>query len=145
MRREIETKPTGAGLSPEVSVPGWGVDADAERRPGVPAEFKPPRPSGSPPYNSPPKQATAPKPLVGPLRTLTAVYSTAAPVRGVSGWLRKRAYRQPDYHARRWLMLMAADRIDALEHGHSRRYAAVTATAALLGVGFLLLQAKRSA
>jgi hypothetical protein len=73
------------------------------------------------------------------------VYSTAAPPKGVSGWLRKRAYRHPDYHARRWLMLMAADRIDALEHGHSRGYVAVTAMAVLLGVGLTLLHSGRSA
>jgi hypothetical protein len=145
MRPENETKWTEPVLSPEISVPGWGVDAEGERRPGVPAEFKPPRPTGSPPYNYPPEQATAPKPLVGPLRALTPVYSTATPVRGLSGWLRKRAYRQPDYHARRWLMLMAADRVDALEHGHRRRYAAMTTMAVFVGVGFLLFNSLRSA
>jgi hypothetical protein len=44
------------------------------------------------------------------------VFSTAVPVRGLSGRLRRVAYRVPDYRARRWLLLMVADRIDVIEH-----------------------------
>lgn len=101
-------------------VPGWGVDADPAKRPGVPAEIEPPRPSGTPHYADPAQQATTPRPLIGRGRSLTKVYATNVPPRGVSGALRRLAYRIPDYKARRWLLLMAADRVDALEHGRRR-------------------------
>jgi hypothetical protein len=65
--------------------------------------------------------------------TLTPVYSTAIPVRGLSGLLRRAAYKVPDYKARRWLLLIVADRIDALEH----RPGALTK--ALAGVGLVTL------
>jgi len=47
---------------------------------------------------------------------LTPVFGTAQPPRGVSGLLRLLAYRIPQHLARRWLLLMAADRVDVLGH-----------------------------
>jgi hypothetical protein len=108
----------GAVAHPDV--PGWGVDADPTTRPGVPAEVEPPRPSGTPSYAAPAQQATTPRPLIGQGRSLTKVYATDVTPRGVSGALRRVAYRIPDYKARRWLLLLAADRVDALEHGKRR-------------------------
>lgn len=53
----------------------------------------------------------------------------------MSGWLRRRAYRLPDHRARRWLLLMVADRLDALEHRRGRSVAA--AIAFLIGLAWL--------
>lgn len=75
-------EPVELNARPAIHPPGWGIDADHHRRPGVPAELNPPRPSGTPPYDTPAQQASLPAPLVGPERRLTPVYSTAAPPGG---------------------------------------------------------------
>src|SRR5690606_24051434 len=49
------------------------------------------------------------------LKRLTPVYGTAQPPRGVSGVLRRIAYRIPEHRARHWLLLLFADRVDVLE------------------------------
>ena len=56
---------------------------------------------------------------------LTPVFGTSAPPSGVSGLIRKGAYRFSENDLRRWLMLLFADRvnvvegiIDDLAHGH---------------------------
>ncbi|HLV67864.1 MAG TPA: hypothetical protein VKY73_18715 [Polyangiaceae bacterium] len=97
-------------------VMGWGVDRRLEDRPGVPMEQSPPRPVGNPSWQVPEQQHTERAPLVAATRSLTPVYSTALPPRGLSGVLRRAAYRIPDYRARRWLLLMFADRVDVVEH-----------------------------
>ncbi len=123
-------------------VRGWGVDADTRARPGVPAEIDPPRPSGTPHYTEPTQQGTSPRPLIGRGRSLTRVYATDVPPRGLSGALRRLSYRIPDYRARRWLLLMLADRVDALEHG--RRRVALLAALAAGGLAFAGARALRS-
>jgi hypothetical protein len=35
---------------------------------------------------------------------------------GLSGMLRRLAYRVPEHRARRWMLLMLADRVDIIEH-----------------------------
>jgi hypothetical protein len=115
---------------------GWGIDADLNQRPGVPAQQDPPRPVAGLPDREPPRQTSGPTPLLGPSCELTPVYSTALPPRGLSGWMRRIAYSIPDYRARRWLLLLTADRVDALEHG--RRLPLVVAAGAIAGLGFWL-------
>jgi hypothetical protein len=51
---------------------------------------------------------------------LSVVYGSGPVPRGISGALRRLAYALPDYRVRRWLLLLVADRIDAVEHGFSR-------------------------
>jgi hypothetical protein len=66
------------------------------------------------------------------------VFGTAQPPAGLSGLIRRFAYRYPDNKPRRWLMLMLADRVDVLEHSLLRRSLPVGAgLAALLLVGGL--------
>lgn len=110
-------------------VTGWGADKDAGDRPGVPRETQPEPLTHT---NTLVRQQTdEPKPLVGPNRFLTPVYSTALPARGVSGLLRRVAYKYPDYKARRWMLLLAADRVDVIEHMKLGR--------AALGLGVFVL------
>lgn len=98
----------------EAKPPGWGADKDEKDRPGVPME-KTPAPLTH--TNTLVRQQTGgPEPDVGPNRFLTPVYSTALPTRGLSGLLRRAAYKIPDYKPRRWMLLLAADRVDVLEH-----------------------------
>ncbi len=104
-------------------LPGWGIDADVQRRPGVPSHADPPAPAPGVTYREPTAQTSSPWPLVGPLRRLTPVYSTAIPPHGPSGWIRRMAYRVPDHYARRWLLLLTADRVDAFQHARWSRLA----------------------
>lgn len=93
---------------------GKGVDARPEDRPGVPMVQRPPRPFGKATWSAAP-QTTRPS-VVDPRRGLTPVYGSANPPRGLSGVLRRIAYAIPGYQAKRWLLLMVADRVDVVEH-----------------------------
>jgi len=70
---------------------------------------------------------------------LTPVFSTAVPPRGLSGVMRRRAYDIPEHQARRWLMLLLADRVDVWENRVRERpwvFAAVGAAGiAALAIG----------
>lgn len=99
---------------------GWGADHVPLQRPGVPQEADPPAPLASAHWLVPEQQASDEPPLVGRGLQLTPVFSSAVPARGVSGALRRLAYGIPDYRARRWLLLMAADRVDVIEHRPGR-------------------------
>jgi len=43
------------------------------------------------------------------------VFGTSVPPRGVSGWIRRRAFRHSENDLRHWLMLLFADRVDVVE------------------------------
>jgi hypothetical protein len=56
---------------------------------------------------------------------LTPVYGTAQPPKGLSGLIRKAAFRRSENDLRHWLMLLFADRVNVVEgiiedlaHGH---------------------------
>lgn len=115
---------------------GWGSDHSPLDRPGVPRESDPPQPLASAHWLRPEQQQSDTQPLVGHGMQLTPVFSSALPTRGVSGALRRLAYRIPDYRARRWLLLMVADRVDVLEHRPSALVKGLLVLS-LVGVGAL--------
>ena len=99
------------------------VDADLSQRPGVPMEAEP-RPVGAAHWKAPDKQPDPGYILKREgLDELTPVFGTSIPPRGLSGVMRRAAYRIPEHHTSHWLMLLLADRIDAIEHGSLRKYA----------------------
>jgi hypothetical protein len=99
---------------PEIPVEGWGVDLPREVRPGVPREHEPQADPGAH-WISPEWQVSGEEALEREgLPRMTPVYGTAQPPRGVSGWLRRRAYRVPDYRASHWMALLFADRVEVL-------------------------------
>jgi len=100
----------------ERTIVGWGADAPMENRPGVPRETEPPAPIGNGSMRSPARQMDRKPTAHAPWKELTPVYGTAIPNRGLSGLVRRLAYTIPDYKARRWMLLMIADRIDVVEH-----------------------------
>lgn len=90
------------------------VDADPERRPGVPLY----KPAGSGTVAHPPLDLQEPHVpvLVGAdVGHLTPVFGTGQPPRGLSGVLRRAGYQIPEHKAARWMMLLAADRVDVWE------------------------------
>lgn len=113
-----------------IGVRGWGADKSAEARPGVPREAIPGEGAR---FEDPPQQREGTPAVLSATRPLTSVYSTVAPPRGISGLLRRAAYRIPEYKPRRILLLVLADRIDVLEH------APIRASRFLFGLGALAL------
>lgn len=89
-----------------------GFDAPLANRPGVPMEAEP-EPTGA--YRAEPPQQRGSTLHRAALDGPTPVFGTAQPPRGLSGALRRGAYRVPEHYARHWMLLMLADRIDVLE------------------------------
>jgi hypothetical protein len=111
------------------------VDLDPRNRPGVPKERKPePWPNS----RFPPQRMTAPSatPKHGrPGKPMPPVYSTAVPPRGLSGALRRSAYRRPDHEVSHWMMLLFADRVDSWE---TRAKRILPLAVPLVGIGTLV-------
>jgi hypothetical protein len=108
---------------PEAAIAAKGVDSKKQNRPGVPMELDPPRPAGNAHWEQPERQPEQ----AGILRRkglvdMAPVFGTAVPPRGLSGWMRRAAYEIPEHETSHWLVLLLADRVDALEHGYARRW-----------------------
>jgi hypothetical protein len=111
-------KPPTAPSSDELRarIPGWGVDLDPADRPSVPRERFDPTLSGAH-WEFPERQAeTRPRERSIEHGTLTPAFGTAQPTRGLSGAVRRLAYRRySEARAAHWLLLLAADRVDVAE------------------------------
>lgn len=113
MARPAKQAPVTSG--PAEGDAAVGVDEPPEPRPGVPMETSP-RPAEGSHWTTPPRQPARRGRLRRKgLRRLTPVFGTASPPRGVSGLIRRIAYRIPEHRARHWMLLLTADRIDVME------------------------------
>jgi hypothetical protein len=97
-------------------IPGWGVDLDPADRPAVPRERFAPGETGAH-WDFPdrqPEQWDRERSIEHAM--LPPVFGTACPPKGLSGVVRRQAYaRYSEARAAHWLLLMAGDRIDAVE------------------------------
>lgn len=96
-------------------IPGWGVDLDPKDRPSVPRERFDPSVTGAHwdfPERQPEKWA---RERSIEHEFLTPVFGTSCPPQGLSGVARRYAYRYSEARAVHWLILLAADRVDAVE------------------------------
>ena len=106
-------------------VNGWGADLDPKNRPAVPKEHMPPR-FVQPHWTIPTQQKETIPVLISTERpTITPVFGTSVPPAGVSGLMRRFAFKYSESDLRHWLMLLAADRVNVVEgvvedlvHGH---------------------------
>lgn len=99
-------------------IPGWGVDLDPADRPSYPRESLDLRPPGAPPGlpEQQPHEGYRERSIEH--ADLTPAFGTAQPLRGLSGMIRKHAYdRYSEARTAHWLLLIAADRVDVVEHG----------------------------
>ncbi len=104
-------------------IPGWGVDRDFRDRPSGTREKFDPGATGA--HWDVPEQQEEKWPRERSIEheVLTAVFGTSAPPKGLSGVLRRYSYRRfSEGRATHWLILMAADRVDAIE-SHLRSFA----------------------
>jgi len=105
-------------------IPGWGADRDPRDRPSVPRELHlEPRENGAH-WEFPERQPeTWPRERSIEHAFLTPVFGTSCPPRGLSGVIRRLAYaRYSEGRAAHWLLLLGADRVDAIE-SHLRSFA----------------------
>jgi hypothetical protein len=95
-------------------IPGWGVDIDPNDRPSVPRLQSDPNGSGSQ-WERPEQQPEKwPRERSIEHSQLTPVFGTSCPPKGVSGAIRKYSYRRfSEARAAHWLLLLAADRVEA--------------------------------
>lgn len=96
-------------------IPGWGSDLEKEMRPAVPMERTPPRLHV--PWSDPPPQQPMTveilKSVERPEHSRT--FGTRLPPKGLSGVMRRAAFKRSENDIGHWLMLIAADRINVVE------------------------------
>jgi hypothetical protein len=96
-------------------IPGWGADLDPADRPAVPRLKFDPAATGAH-WDFPERQPEKwPRERSIEHAMLTPVFGTSTPPRGLSGVVRRYAYRYSEGRAAHWLLLIAADRINAVE------------------------------
>ena len=103
-------------------IPGWGADLDPKDRPSVP-KLKFQEDLTGAHWEFPERQPEKwPRERSIEHRFLPPVFGTACPPRGLSGVIRRYSYAEySDGRAAHWLLLMAADRVDAWEN-HLRSF-----------------------
>lgn len=109
-------RPEPARADLRARIPGWGVDLDVADRPSVPQQQF--HPGGPGAHGDLPDQQPETRPRERSIehQRLTPVFGTAAPLKGVSGVMRRYSYRRyGEGKAAHWLILIAADRVDAVE------------------------------
>jgi hypothetical protein len=98
------------------TVLGWGVDAEPDNDPTWPMRDRSKDDKGGMNWPRPPQQ----QPQVEILRSvehnrLPAVVGTSTPPRGLSGAIRRAAFKYSESQWMHWLMLIFADRVNVVE------------------------------
>ena len=97
------------------TIHGWGVDLDPKDRPAVPKENFNPGGTGAH-WDFPERQPERwPREKTPEHKFLTPVFGTACPPKGLSGVIRRYAYRYSEGRLTHWLLLVLGDRVDVLE------------------------------
>lgn len=97
------------------TIQGWGVDLDPNDRPAVPKENFNPQGTGAH-WHFPERQPELyPREMSPEHKFLTPVFGTSCPPKGLSGAIRRHAYKYSEGQLTHWLLLMAGDRVDVLE------------------------------
>jgi hypothetical protein len=98
------------------TIRGWGIDADKNNDPTYPMRDIDGDDKTGMNWQRPPQQAESVEILQSIERnTRPAVFGTSTPPSGISGILRRFAFRYSESDWIHWLMLMAADRVNVVE------------------------------
>lgn len=116
MTSSVPTKTQSPHLIDPATVPGWGVDADPDNDPTYPMRDQSQDRGLTADWDRPPVQV----PDVEILQSIEhirqpAVFGTSVPPSGLSGVLRRTAFRWSESNWLHWLLLMGADRINVVE------------------------------
>jgi hypothetical protein len=97
-------------------IKGWGIDANPENDPTYPMKKRTNAEHDGYSWKRPAQQSESVEILKSVERpNLSAVFGTSAPLRGISGLIRRLAYKYSESSYGRWLPLVMADRIDMVE------------------------------
>jgi hypothetical protein len=113
--KRTEIASAGARIDPS-SVIGWGVDADPENDPTYPQRDRS-RDEGLTKNWQRPTQQESEVEILQSIEHVRrpAVFGTTTPPRGISGTMRRAAFRWSESNWLHWLILMGADRVDMVE------------------------------
>ena len=102
-------------IDPE-QVRGWGVDADPDNDPTYPYKTRNNGEHAGYAWERPVQQSTRVEVLYSNERpSVSAVFGTSTPPSGLSGAIRRKAFRFSESSYGHWLPLMLADRINMVE------------------------------
>jgi hypothetical protein len=100
-------------------IKGWGVDADPKNDPTYPMKRRKDGEHAGYSWERPPQQPLTVEVMHSNERPdVTAVFGTSTPPSGLSGALRRAAFRYSESSYGHWLPLVLADRVGVVEHGH---------------------------
>ena len=105
-------RPTRAQLA---HIQGWGADLDRKDRPGVPMERTPPRFINVPQHDPVPQDHHVAVLVSTERPGRTPLFGTVQPPSGLSGVIRRQAFRLTENDVRHWLLLLLADRVNMVE------------------------------
>lgn len=112
---DVESRVARSPVDP-ASIPGWGVDADNENDPTWPMRDRAFDDAPGRHWLSPPAQAQEVEVLMSiEHNQRPAVFGSAAPPAGLSGMLRRLAFKTSESRWTHWLLLLGADRINVAE------------------------------
>jgi len=126
--KEIEktSRETETSRIDSSQVKGWGIDADSENDPTYPMKTRNNGEHAGYSWERPTQQSVSVEVLHSNERpNVSAAFGTATPPAGLSGMIRREAFKFSESSYGHWLPLMLADRIgivegvvDDLAHGH---------------------------
>jgi len=97
-------------------IPGWGMDADPENDPTYPMKHYTGADHQRLNYEKAPQQPVDREVLMSVERpVITRVFGTSTPPRGLSGAIRRFAYKYSEATLSHWMTLILADRVDVIE------------------------------
>jgi hypothetical protein len=97
-------------------IKGWGIDADPENDPTYPIKNRTNEEHKGYSWERPPQQPQEVEILKSVERpNITAVFGTSTPPAGLSGMIRRQAYKYSESSLGRWVPLILADRIGVVE------------------------------
>jgi hypothetical protein len=97
-------------------IKGWGIDADPENEPTYPMKHYTGDDHKRLDYERPPQQPVTVEVLHSNERPdITVVFGTSTPPSGLSGQLRRFAFRYSEGQLSHWLPLILADRVNMVE------------------------------
>jgi hypothetical protein len=125
-RSEAEGKSGDDMAAKFAHIKGWGIDADPDNEPTYPMKHYNGDDHKRLNYDRPVQQLETVEMLQSNERpALSATFGTSSPPSGLSGQLRRFAFRYSEGKWNHWLMLLLADRvnmvegiIDDMKHGH---------------------------
>ena len=96
-------------------IKGWGVDLDHANRPAYPMVRMPARLEGA--HAHPPVQQMQTVEILKSVErpSITPLFGTPQPPSGISGMLRRVAFKYSESDLRHWMLLLFADRVNMVE------------------------------